>query len=96
MAAKVAKKPAKKTAKKPAKKAGAKPALGKNGKPKKKRRAKDPNKDKRFIKPKRFISAYIYFSNGQRAEVHKRQPELKVADVSKLEEGDEGVPRFCH
>merc|ERR1719352_1138343 len=78
MAAKVAKKPAKKTAKKPAKKAGAKPALGKNGKPKKKKKAKDPNK------PKRAMVAFMYFSIDQRPEVQKRQPELKIADVSKV------------
>merc|ERR1719386_631407 len=78
MAAKVAKKPAKKTAKKPAKKAGAKPALGKNGKPKKKKKAKDPNK------PKRAMVAFMYFSIDQRPEVQKRQPELKIAEISKL------------
>ena len=69
------KKPAKK---KPAKKAGAKPALGKNGKPKKKKKAKDPNK------PKRAMVAFMYFSIDQRPEVQKRQPELKIADVSKV------------
>merc|ERR1711959_130011 len=64
--------------KKPAKKAGAKPALGKNGKPKKKKKAKDPNK------PKRAMVAFMYFSIDQRPEVPKRQPELKIADVSKV------------
>ena len=79
MAAKApAKKTAKKTAKKPAKKAGAKPALGKNGKPKKKKKAKDPNK------PKRAMVAFMYFSIEQRPEVQKRQPELKIAEVSKV------------
>ncbi len=69
------KKPAKK---KPTKKAGAKPALGKNGKPKKKKKAKDPNK------PKRAMVAFMYFSIEQRPEVQKRQPELKIAEVSKV------------
>jgi len=64
--------------KKPTKKAGAKPALGKNGKPKKKKKAKDPNK------PKRAMVAFMYFSIDQRPEVQKRQPELKIADVSKV------------
>ena len=64
--------------KKPTKKAGAKAALGKNGKPKKKKKAKDPNK------PKRAMVAFMYFSIDQRPEVQKRQPELKIADVSKV------------
>ena len=79
MAAKApAKKTAKKTAKKPAKKAGAKPALGKNGKPKKKKKAKDPNK------PKRAMVAFMYFSIDQRPEVQKANPQLKIAEISKI------------
>merc|ERR1712072_1211253 len=75
MAAKPAKK---KPVKKPAKKAGKKPAIGKNGKPKKKKKAKDPNK------PKRAMVAFMYFSIDQRPVMQRRQPELKIADVSKV------------
>ena len=67
-----------KTAKKPTKKVGTKPAIGKNGKPKKKKKAKDPNK------PKRAMVAFMYFSIDQRPVMQKKNPTLKIADISKL------------
>ena len=79
MAKPAKKKPVKKKAvKKPTKKAGKKPAIGKNGKPKKKKKAKDPNK------PKRAMVAFMYFSIDQRPVMQKKNPTLKIADISKL------------
>merc|ERR1719482_1168633 len=67
-----------KPAKKPTKKAGTKKpaAAGKAGK--KKKKAKDPNK------PKRAMVAFMYFSIDQRPVMQKKNPTMKIAEISKL------------
>ena len=74
MAAKGPKKPAaaKKVA---AKKAGAKKA---DAKGKKKKKAKDPNK------PKRAMVAFMFFSIDRRPAMQKQNPQMRIAEISKL------------
>ena len=79
---KPAKKPTKKAGtKKPAakkvaaKKAGAKKA---DAKGKKKKKAKDPNK------PKRAMVAFMFFSIDRRPAMQKQNPQMRIAEISKL------------
>ena len=79
MAAKAPKTEKKVAAKKaPAKKAGAKKADAKGVKGKKKKKAKDPNK------PKRAMVAFMFFSIDRRPATQKANPQMRIAEISKL------------
>ena len=75
MAAKGTKKPAAKKAAAP-KKLSAKKAEGAKGK--KKKKAKDPNK------PKRAMVAFMFFSIDRRPATQKANPQVRIAEISKL------------
>ena len=75
MAAKGTKKPAAKKAAAP-KKLSAKKAEGAKGK--KKKKAKDPNK------PKRAMVAFMFFSIDRRPATQKANPQMRIAEISKL------------